>query len=358
MSRSYGLRSGRLAAFAASVAPAALCALVALPASAATPALIAMPAPISPPSTPSPVGPPESAGSPPASLPPELLALEQKMQELHLSGAKVSFHQTLRITPLLAHGAHVQTLSGASGVVEVDYARHVARLRERAGRAHLEARLIGNTLYARVPALTRRDGGRPWVRAVVPKHLPERLNLGPKLLDAGPSFALLRSDLAGAVSVSQDGTATVQGKQTIQFTATFKGPGHTAIGGPQPRQIPETGTLQLFVEPSGLPVQTIGTVTDGMAVMSTTSTLEGVNMPVRVKAPPARLTIGQRALRRLQRRIARRQARRVRRCLRRANREGRRRGEHGRRLRKRVQRCLRSIDAGHGEASGKLVIKG
>ncbi len=345
MSRSYGLRSGRLAALAASLALAALCALVALPASAAT-------------ATPSPVGPPESAGSPPASLPPELLALEQKMQELHLSSAKVSFHRTLRITPLLAHGAHVRTLAGASGVAEVDYARHVARLRERAGRAHVEARLIGNTLYARIPALTRRDGGRPWVRAVVPKHLPEPLNLGPKLLDASPSFALLRNDLAGAVSVSQDGAATVQGKQTIQFTATFKGPGRTAIGGPQPRRIPETGTLQLFVEPGGLPIETIGTVTDGLTIMSTTSTLDGVNMPVLVKAPPARLTIGQRALRRLERRIARRQARRIRRCLRRVTREGGRRGEHGRRLRKRLQGCFDAGHSAHGEASGKLVIKG
>lgn len=334
MSQPYGSQSKWIAFLAACVAAAAAVILSNSPASAST----------------SLVGSPELIGTPHASLPPGLVALEQKMEGLDLSSVRVSFHQAIGVAPLFARGGSRHLHAGSHGVVEAGFKDHVARLRYVDDGHHLMVRLVHGVLYVGDARLARIDGGRPWVAIRKHSRIAEHLNLGPKLLDGGPTFAFLREVLARAVSVTEDGAATVEGKETVHFTATFKAPG-APIGGPPPRRIPATSTLQLFVTPAGLPIETIGTINDGLTLTTTVSKLRGVDFPLVVKAPPAKLTIGERALKR----IERRRERRMRECLKRMMRE--RHPKHFLRIFKICER----VWGGGGYVPGRpkiLVIKG
>lgn len=274
--------------------------------------------------------------SPLATLPPGLLALEQKMEALDMSSVKVSFHESRTFREALSPGG--RTLPGSSGVIEAGFKRHVGRARlVRAGH-RFRIRLVRGATYLCARWLAREDGGRPWVELAQPKHPLASLNLGPKLLDGDPSFALLRKTLASATSVTEAGMATVEGKQALQLTATFKAVGQMHDSG-VPRDIAETRTLQLFITPNGMPVETVGVVRNPLEVVRTVSDLQAVDLPVFVKAPPKSLTIGERALKRIERRRARRRARRFGECLTRQM-KAEHRHERPAQIRRQWRRCI------------------
>lgn len=293
--------------------------------------------------------------SPLVTLPPALVALEQKMEALDVSSVKVSFHESR--TFLAALSPSGRTLSGSSGVIEAGFERHVGRARfVRAGH-RFRARLVRGVVYLGARWLAREDGGRPWVERALPKHPLASLNLGPKLLDDDPTFALLRETLASATSVTEDGVATVEGKQALQFTATFKDLGQVHDPG-VPRGIAETGTLQLFITPKGMPVETVGVARSPLEAARTVSDLQAVDLPIFVKAPPKRLTIEERALKRIERRRARRRARRFGECLKRQM-KAEHRHERPAQIRRQWRRCIGHREGPPASGSPQIVqVKG
>jgi hypothetical protein len=245
---------------------------------------------------------PSRAGSPDgaAGSHSKLAALERKMEELEPSGVRVSFHKAIDVSRVFTRGSRSRTLSTSRGVVEADFEHRVSRLRGVERGERFAAREVHGAFYLSEPWLAQMDGGRPWARVghIEPRT---RLNLGVKLLSAvRPKFALLREVLAAAHSVREDGSATVDGRQAIHYTATFTGPRH-AMAVP-PHHFSEKSTLQLFVTPAGLPIETVGSVDNGLTATSTTSRLEIVASPVVVRAPRAQLTIGRHEFARIERR--------------------------------------------------------
>jgi hypothetical protein len=135
---------------------------------------------------------------------------------------------------------------------------------------------------------------------------------------AGPSkgsaepFATLIDYLDGAVSVSEGGSVTVDGQQTTEFTASLSIVKLLAgkLSRKQLAKIEEESLkkpseaiveLEVFIAPGGLPVRTIGAYgrqAEGLGIQQDILALE---VPLAIHAPPARQTIGQAALLRIER---------------------------------------------------------
>ena len=216
-------------------------------------------------------------------------------------------------------------------------------------------RTIGNTIYTYKPSVASYDGGRPWVRskskpapkpgsestkfAVVVDALSRTLAGDAKSSSTG-QFSKLIEELGETRSIQEVGPATVDGQQVTEFTAsislatllspkqleTIAEPTSSlveAVLSPSsaPKQGEETKKhneeaakklseaiveLELFIAPSGLPVRTISVLggrSEGIGVEEDILALE---VPVVVHAPPARKTIGEAQLHRLEKKRARR----------------------------------------------------
>jgi len=157
---------------------------------------------------------------------------------------------------------------------------------------------IGSTLYTYAPSLTRKDGGRPWVRlngAGVASLFPFHGDKVPQLeVDAGGTgaYAQLINLLATAGgNVAVVGPATVDGRPTTELTAAIKP--LALIPGASLKDTEELpAALKVFVDESGLPVRVTRTEQFGKIAVTETVDVLAVNVPVSVKAPPARKTIG------------------------------------------------------------------
>ena len=158
---------------------------------------------------------------------------------------------------------------------------------------------IGSTTYEYSPTLTRKDGGRPWVRfkdlsaaALFPFHGGGASRFEVNAGGTG-SYAELIDLLATANgNVAIVGPATVDGQHTTELTAAttplalVKGLSLKDI-----QELPET--LEVFVTESGLPVRVTRIAQLGPIAITDTTDIIAVNAPVTAKAPPARKTIGE-----------------------------------------------------------------
>jgi hypothetical protein len=199
-------------------------------------------------------------------------------------------------------------------------------------------RTIGDTVYSYLPAAASLDGGRPWVRSRrKPPPKPGTTaaqvvavldSLAPTLAGPGEgsagSFAKLIGYLNGAVSIQEGGSVAVDGQQTTEFTASLSIVKLLA-GELSPEQLAkleqdiskkpseETVELEVFLAPSGLPVRTIGINGHRLEGFGLEEDILALEVPVVVHPPPARETIGQARLDKLERKHAKRQSNR---CLR------------------------------------------
>jgi hypothetical protein len=206
-------------------------------------------------------------------------------------------------------------------------------------------RVIGETTYRHRRDAARIDGGRPWVRSS--RSASEASGLDPGgLLENDQNgkqgtFSELIEELNGALAIEESGPVTVDDQRVIEFDATLdptpflaklesqsKQPKHPlrsllripSVGGrdskPAPPPAPPTLKLELFIAPNGLPVRARTTFTvEGTTIAVRVDTL-AINVPVHVTAPPARQTIDEAALKRIERRRAARALKRVARaCL-------------------------------------------
>lgn len=284
-----------------------------------TASAVALPAtsPVSPPRATPPLKPPAKptgcpvAGASHATTPPVLQLLEQKMQHLHVS--------TIRFSARLALGTPESTIEfaftgeGERSPSETKVITKGVVHKHSGSELHeaTEKREIGNTHYTYEPASTHGDGGRPWVRErLTHKQIEEEEKESvskPGNIATGP-FAI--GLLNRAQSIEAAGQATVDGYTVEQFNLTF------APGEYPSKEVPfeelfenefcqPTVDVSLSIDPSGLPVRgsVSATYQNSKRTITTSSSLEvlAINFPFTpLKPPPAKQTISDTALHKLE----------------------------------------------------------
>jgi hypothetical protein len=250
-----------------------------------------------------------SSPPPTLALLPQLQALEQKMAQLQLNSERFSSVVSGVITVtnetngkpdgpskrISANGTELGEASVSPAEGEIYLGRKL--------RPTLIA--IGSTVYHYERPTKASHGRRPWVRSRDPEESPATQLLpfyggGPIEVDAGGtgSFARLINLLTTAVgSVSADGSAVVRGLQTTEFTATveplklLRGFTNEDLA---PGFKPLTETLHIFLTESGLPIRVLTSIRSRDIKSDETVEIIAINVPVRVKPPPARETREQR----------------------------------------------------------------
>jgi hypothetical protein len=248
-----------------------------------------------------------------ANLPPALQALEAKMAQLQVSSeryltltrGRIVTSITLHVSGGKAHSHVHRTQVDTRQLGEVSLAPAEGEL---FGGAHLtepQVIAVGSTLYVREAELASRDCGRPWTRSpsgvgaagLFPFHgAASELSLG-----GSGSYAGLINLLATATgSVDTDGPVTVEGQPTTEFTAQVEP--LLLVGGLTPKQEAAVRkhrlpvTLSVFIAESGLPLRVVSEFGAGASQIVETTEILAVNVPVAVKAPPSRRTIGEKQL--------------------------------------------------------------
>jgi hypothetical protein len=306
----------------------------------------------------------------PAVVPPSLQSLEQKMAQIRFNTARVAIRFGLGDLGPAVSGAELGTgatgldsfLTSVTVAVRRSPPESISTSRSDGlklsaghtlgGNTSTE-RMIGKTIYTYKPSVASYDGGRPWVRSKA-KPAPEPGSDSAKLSavfgSLSPTFAgsagspaglfsKLIEELGEAQSIQEVGPATVDAQQVTEFTASISlakllspkqlegitksnsslGELLSPIGSPKQREeakqhneeaakkLSETTVeLELFIAPSGLPVRTISVLggrSEGIGVEEDILALE---IPVVVHAPPARETIGEAQLDKLEKKHARR----------------------------------------------------
>ena len=279
-----------------------------------------------------------SAASDAATLPPDLVSLEQKMQELDVNTERVSRRFTF---PGVAEAVNQMRSTGtgrshrklrpskARRSKGKRRSRGVAATRERAlvsaarkavpsmtatGEVSLEPqegifdfvgphgermeeRQIGEDIYVRAPGLAKLAGGRRWEMQSAAGLKQAGLGFGLPGEPAGKGmFAGLIEELENASSVVEVGEVTVDGEQTTEFVArldasTVMNPLSRSEGKVEMRvrkAFEKLGLeLKVFIEPDGLPVRTKLVFGVKKRFETAEANILAVGVPVEVLAPPA-----------------------------------------------------------------------
>ena len=120
-------------------------------------------------------------------------------------------------------------------------------------------------------------------------------------------FSKLIEELGEAQSIQEVGPATVDAQQVTEFTASI-----SLAKLLSPKQLASvklsetTVELELFIAPSGLPVRTISVLGGRSEGIGFEEDILALEIPVVVHAPPARETIGEAQLSRLEKKHAKR----------------------------------------------------
>ncbi len=244
-----------------------------------------------------------------------LLALEQKMGQLQINSER--YTETVRavssVTLAVAHGkSRVRTkLSTSKLYGEVSLSPAEGEVVGSRGEPQQIA--IGSTLYLRSPAITRHDGGRPWIRfehgsagLLFPFHGGSSSLLELKGGGTG-SYAELIDLIATAVgTVDEIGPATVGGQQTTEFSASIEP--LALVKGVSSNELSKLRAeihtrMDVFITEAGLPVRVAESVSEGHGrdYIHSSSAIEitGTEVPVSVEPPPAKETIGEAQLKKL-----------------------------------------------------------
>jgi hypothetical protein len=273
---------------------------------------------------PAPVPAPAPAHPP---LPPSLVGLEQKAEELKVTSLRFAAqssvtlprgdHQALRLLKTLGADSQIsgeETFSPAAGNVTLSLFGHPFTFR-----------VVGTATYVYIRALGRVDHGRPWIKLgrdglaelvteengkpIKTSKTPAPTIGAPSL--AEPPFTGLRKTLAGAEEVRETGTATLYGQPVTDFLAILEPEqikreslASTSRLLP-PRPLP-TVTMEVSLAQNGLPVRTVITTHDKGTTVAATVDIPAINFPLVIQAPPAAQTVNVAQLRKLERRARRR----------------------------------------------------
>ncbi len=287
-----------------------------------------------------------------AKLPPDLIALEQKMKTLHINSERGSIfvlltgvnlgslfkvvtssgsrharvrgrvrghvrrrshgHRTKRLGAQHALGLLPSFTLDALPLLTADFESSVspklAIVRaELLGAIPIQMREIGEQLYTRSPLLAELDGGRPWVYRSPAEAAEAKAKEGgaggqssspspigePDGAQAG--FGKLTALLDGARSVVELGSRTVDGQATIEFEARLEP--HSKHGAKrrltqrEKRLERAKVTLDLYLAPNGLPVRTVLDIRRGEVSLTLGLDIVATEIPIVVQPPPASETI-------------------------------------------------------------------
>lgn len=258
---------------------AALLATIALPASAAT-----------------------GVTSPPtvASIPAAVQPVIAKIEALAVNSERytVTTHASGMETVKLRNGKRrkVKRSTSTSATGEASLAPLAAKLYKKGSSGQLSSVAVGSKVYVYSPSSKHK--GRPWLllagvsaATLFPFHGQDNPAIETSAGGTG-TYAELIDLLAtanGAVTVA--GSAVVDGQQTTELKATVRP--FALIQGATSKESGElTEQFEVFVTETGLPVRVARSERiEGISLSETTDVL-AVNVPVVVKAPPARKTIG------------------------------------------------------------------
>jgi hypothetical protein len=237
-----------------------------------------------------------------ASIPAAVQPLVAKVEQQTVNSERYS--QTLHAGGTFTvkrHGKRRKVTRHISKVAfgEASLAPLVAKIFKTGSSGQLSAIDIGSTLYSYTPSIGRKDGGRPWVRlnglsaaGLFPYHggLSKRLEVS---AGGAGSYAELIDLLATASgNVSLVGPAFVDGQQTTELAAAVKP--LALLKGASQKDIQElTEELTVFITESGLPLRVTKSAHLGPIAVSETTDVLAVNVPVVVKAPSRKKTIGE-----------------------------------------------------------------
>jgi hypothetical protein len=254
-------------------------------------------------------------GEPP--LPPDMLALAQKMEGLRVTSERFRLR-----TALTGSGSHASreeaaflslfdtdisgeaTLSPPAGTFTLSLLGHT-----------IKVRIVHGTVYLYEPTLARHDGGRPWVD-LGHRGLGGPLTPSLPLSSLASTFQGLARTLEIALSATELGPGVIDGLPITGFRATvatsaleepavpakphgiLEGIFGRAAAAPV-RSAPNSAVVEVFIAPSGLPVRTHVSVSSEGVSVSAQLDVFAINFALRVQAPPRRQTIAAAALRKL-----------------------------------------------------------
>ncbi|HXW58639.1 MAG TPA: hypothetical protein VEJ23_04080 [Solirubrobacteraceae bacterium] len=244
----------------------------------------------------------DAASPAPAAIPATLQTLEAKMRQLQVNSER--FSQVSRGYIRVANESNGKVVGRVKRISVNAQLIGEASLSPSRSETFLGARrmpeqiVIGSTVY------TREGGGRrPWVRRHEPKFAQSLTSFpfhgDPEELDLGGtgSYAGLLNLLAIAVGQVRAGAAAViDGQSTETFSASVEPTrlikGLTKEDEGNLKRHPLIERLEVFLTEAGLPIRVVQTL-DSLDIHETVTTqILDVNVPVNVKAPPARETTG------------------------------------------------------------------
>ena len=259
---------------------------------------------------------------PAASLPADLVTLEQKMATLHFNTERQTLQVELQATETLLGSSKVpQLVFLLAGSGETRASPEEGSFELNVLGQSSEVREIGGEIYTHEPSEANLDGGRPWVRSPA-KGPSSALVLGPTGLGDGlggsaGSFSSVVELLNVTSAVQETGPAIVDDQPVIEFTATIDpikltGVGQLLSNGGVAESLqkrggsPPTSQLELFLSSAGLPVRIRFTLHASSTTVTVTSDTLALEVPVEVHAPPTGEVIGRSQLEALQKKRRRR----------------------------------------------------
>lgn len=269
-----------------------------------------------------------------AAVPPDLEALEQQTSTLKASSERFDFQEEVSFGALLGPAIPFDLIITGEGESTTSPAGSsvVGGL---LGGHDIQSRTIGGSEYLYDREAGEMDGRRPWVKKAPPESQEAGSLVPGGLLEndqtgAQGTFSGLVQELNTALEVNEAGPVTVDDQRVIEFDAKldpapliarlksssskptksgsslfeFPGVGESKPKVPPP---PPSLTLEAFIAPNGLPVRVRATFTyEGLELAVRVDTLQ-INVPVQVSAPPAKSTITEAQLLKIERRRARRE---------------------------------------------------
>ena len=276
------------------------------------------------------------AATPP---PPDLVALEQQMAQLHVNSERVSFQEELSFGELSGSGIPLALIIAGKGEFS-DSPPQGSFVAGLLGVDSVQTRVVGESTYTYSQRAAEVDGGRPWVRSQKAGNSSSSIDPGNITGSDQPgpqgTFSKLIEELGGALAIQESGPVTVEDQRVVEFDATLnptpfleklklrtkgsKHPLNPLLETPETKKRPAKPTplppppsfgLEVFIAPNGLPVRERYTFTaEGVTISVRVDTL-ATNIPVNVTPPSANQTIDEVQLKRLERRRAAREQRQL-----------------------------------------------
>jgi hypothetical protein len=279
----------------------------------------------------------ETLSLPAAPLPPELVALEQKMAQIHFNSERfrlgieatvnagsllggfgagpggsgsggLGLTASMSGAPPIREGLTVTFGAGGEGVAGLSPPAGEFTIKE--GKTLEQVRLVGGKLYEFRPTAVAIDGSRPWVS--------RKVGASYQLLSASSHFAEgvlpgsqgnytgLIALIAKAQQVEAAGPTTLGGQGVSAFTASIS-PANLLSGPKATKQLEAltkegitTASLETLITPAGLPARVKIVLGGAHGSIAFVVDVQGLEVPVSVKAPPRRKTITASRLHRLE----------------------------------------------------------